>query len=147
MSNPITKCHGCDEGETCYRDGCRGKIKRRKTESCSCHINPPCGSCTAPNAYCEKCDWQEADDAKAYMNGFEITQNKTGLISTYKRRELDKTKIDYHTKVHTNSSQLCEGVYPDGVTAEEIEKRVRGTFGGRFQQFGGGTFSYVAYTD
>jgi len=32
----------------------------------------------------------------------------------------------------------------DGATVESV---VKGTFGGRFEQFGGGKFKYIAYTD
>ncbi len=62
-------------------------------------------------------------------------------------RPLDPRKIDYRIHAHSGSSQRCEGVYPDGTTREEVERCVRGTFGGRFERFGGGTFSYIAYTD
>ena len=60
---------------------------------------------------------------------------------------LDPTKIDYRIKTHTNSSQICEGVYPEGTTREDVEKLVKGTFGGRFVYFEGGKFKYIAYTD
>lgn len=147
MAEPITKCHGVDEGETCRRDGCAGKIKHRPVENCSCHINPPCGSCTDPRAYCEECDWDERDDVKTMMNGFHVQQNKSGLITTYQRRELDRTKIDWHSKTHTNPSMLKEGRYPEGTTPAEVEKLVKGTFGGRFDRFSNGLFTYIAYTD
>jgi hypothetical protein len=42
---------------------------------------------------------------------------------------------------------LKRGVYPEGTTQAEVEKEVRGTFGGRFNSFGNGHFEYVAYTD
>ena len=62
-------------------------------------------------------------------------------------RILDKSKIDYRVFSHTNSSQICEGVYPEGITRSEVEAKVKGTFGGRFEHFGDGWFQYVAYTD
>jgi hypothetical protein len=55
--------------------------------------------------------------------------------------------INWETKSHTNSSQLCIGVYPEGTTSAEVEALVRGTFGGRFNSFANGRFEYVAYTD
>ena len=61
--------------------------------------------------------------------------------------KLDPTKIDWITKVHTNSSMLREGVYPPGSTKEEVEALVQGSWGGRFEHFGDGKFTYVAYTD
>lgn len=62
-------------------------------------------------------------------------------------RPLDPTKIDYRIRSHSSSSQICEGVYPEGTTKAEVEARVRGTFGGRFESFGNGRFKYIAYTD
>jgi hypothetical protein len=64
-----------------------------------------------------------------------------------KPKPLDSTKIDYRIKMHTAATQICEGVYPDGTTREEVERVVKGTFGGRFESFGGGRFKYIAYTD
>ena len=64
-----------------------------------------------------------------------------------KKRVLDPTKIDYRVEMHSNSSQLCIEVYPEGTTSKEVELAVRGSFGGRFSKFGGGRFEYVAYTD
>jgi len=56
-----------------------------------------------------------------------------------------------HIKVtiseHSNSSQLCTGTYANGVTKEQVEQRCKGSFGGRFQSFGDGKFSYIAHTD
>jgi hypothetical protein len=82
------------------------------------------------------------------MNGFVTKYDpKTDVIRAWKRRELDPSKIDYHVYSHTNSSQRCEGVYPDGTTKAQILERVKGTFGGRFTHFGNGKFEYIAYTD
>jgi hypothetical protein len=39
------------------------------------------------------------------------------------------------------------GVYPPGTDIKDIEKEVRGTFGGRFGYFDKGMFEYIAYTD
>lgn len=68
-------------------------------------------------------------------------------IVEHKPRQLDSTKIDYRSKMHTASTMIKEGVYPEGTQRGEVEAEVRGTFGGRFEQFGGGKFRYVAYTD
>lgn len=53
---------GYEEGATCNRDGCKGIIEMHLSENCSCHISPPCGSCTALRNFCPECDWQEKDD-------------------------------------------------------------------------------------
>jgi len=74
--------------------------------------------------------------------------NPNGLMFTNsKPRVMDKTKIDYVIKGHTNASQICEGVYPPDATRDDVEEKVKGTFGGRFEYFSDGRFKYIAYTD
>ncbi|KRP44096.1 hypothetical protein [Pseudomonas poae] len=137
---------GYCEGDTCRRNGCKGVIQMRKAENCSCHISPPCSACTAPRHFCDACEWDEADDE--IINDFIVNVDKTtGNYRSWEPRPLDPTKIDYRIKSHTNSSQICEGVYPEGTPREEVQKLVIGTFGGRFEHFGKGKFKYIAYTD
>lgn len=136
---------GFVEGETCNRDGCTGAIETRPPENCSCHINPPCAACTAPRNFCPKCGWEEADDPLVVMEVSTIYL-PIGLVER-KKRVLDPTKIDYRIEAHSNSSQKCIGVYPEGTTQAEVKARVDGTFGGRFERFGGGHFTFIAYTD
>ena len=137
---------GYCEGDTCRRNGCKGVIQMRKAENCSCHISPPCYACTAPRHFCDACEWDEADDE--IINDFIVNVDKTtGNYRSWEPRPLDPTKIDYRIKQHTNSSQICEGVYPEATPREEVQKLVIGTFGGRFEHFGKGKFKYIAYTD
>ena len=136
---------GYEEGSTCNREGCAGTIKTRDSENCSCHIAAPCGRCTAPRNYCSDCDWQEKDDPLVVM---EITTIYMPFgWAERKKRVLDPSKIDYRIEGHSNSSQLCIGIYPASATMKDVEQVVKGTFGGRFESFGGGRFRYVAYTD
>ena len=136
---------GQEDGQTCWRNGCKGVISLAKQSDCSCHIAPPCGHCVEPKEYCPECDWHAKDDEQvSYRHlGGGISEMLTGP----QPRPLDPRKIDYRITTHTNASQLCEGVYPEGATREDVERRVRGTFGGRFERFGDGKFKYVAYTD
>ncbi|MEB0108264.1 hypothetical protein [Pseudomonas sp. MH9.3] len=137
---------GYCEGDTCRRNGCKGVIQMRKAENCSCHISPHCSACTAPRHFCDACEWDEADDE--IINDFIVNVDKTtGNYRSWEPRPLDPRTIDYRIKSHTNSSQICEGVYPEGTTREEVQKLVIGTFGGRFEHFGKGKFKYIAYTD
>lgn len=139
---------GKEEGAICWRDGCHGVIAEKRVEGCSCHINPPCGACTDPREYCPECDWRAKDD-DGVLNGYTIkyADKKEGILASWKPRPLDPRKIDYRVSSHTSASQICEGVYPEGTSREEVLKQVKGTFGGRFDSFGGGKFKYVAYTD
>ena len=60
---------------------------------------------------------------------------------------LDNTKVSWRSKSHSSCSMIKEGVYPEGMTMGAVRKEVDGTFGGRFEQFGGGKFKFIAYTD
>lgn len=142
MGKPL----GYVEGDVCNRRGCSGVIGCHPSENCSCHIAPPCGSCTSPRSYCPKCDWQEKDDT--VFNDFVVNVNpSTGVYRTWTPRPLDNTKIDWHSKSHTHFSMIMEGVYPEDATQADVLAKVKGTFGGRFEHFGNGKFKYVAYTD
>jgi len=136
---------GQEEGDTCWRNGCQGRISVWPVENCSCHIHPPCGSCTEAREHCPVCDWRAKDDTDYRFVPTEFYG--LSIRETVKPTPLDPRKIDYRIKGHSNASQLCEGVYPETATMEEVELRVRGTFGGRFESFGNGRFRYIAYTD
>lgn len=143
---------GFVKGESCLRDNCIGIIEEHDIEgSCSCHVNPPCGYCTAPKAYCPVCGWSEEEEhAEEYLKNLNKAIKYSESFLKYKRKtinDLDNTKIDWIVKGHTHFSMICEGVYPENTTMEEIRKLVDGTFGGRFESFGGGKFKYIAYTD
>lgn len=138
--------NGYAEGERCNRKGCDGEIQSHPSENCSCHIAPPCGSCTAPRGYCPKCGWEEASEQ--VINDYVVQVDRTtGAYKSWEPRPLDSTRIDWHSKSHSSCSMIKEGVYPDGTGIEEVRKLVAGTFGGRFDHFGGGKFKYIAYTD
>ncbi|MFC3706327.1 hypothetical protein ACFOOL_16390 [Devosia honganensis] len=137
---------GFEAGHICNRNGCAGIIEQHDSDGCcSCHINPPCGHCTTPREFCPVCDWDAKDDLIVEAEGT-IYLGAVNYVEKV-QRVLDPTKIDYTISMHSSSSQKCQGVYPPGTTRAEVEQRVKGTFGGRFESFGGGKFSYIAYTD
>jgi hypothetical protein len=143
---------GQEEGHVCNRSGCSGVIALDESDrNCSCHINPPCGSCTAPREYCPTCDWRATDDDLPFNDFLVRPANPVGAWASWRPRPLDPTKIDWHSKQHSNSSMIKEGVYPQSanVSADRaaVLEKVEGTFGGRFEHFGHGRFKYVAYTD
>lgn len=59
----------------------------------------------------------------------------------------NEKKVTWRSKSHSSCSMLKIGEYSKGMTQAEVEKEIVGTFGGKFQSFGGGKFVYVAYTD
>lgn len=137
---------GQTEGDPCLRNGCDGVIELLPVEGCSCHIMPPCHACTAVREWCPKCGWEAYEEYATTINDFTVKYSNDKIVS-YQPRPLDNSKIDYRVSSHTNASQVCEGVYPNGTTMDEVANIVRGTFGGRFEYFGNGTFKYIAYTD
>lgn len=136
---------GFEAGQVCWRNGCQGVIEAHAHPGCSCHISPPCSGCVNPREYCATCDWDAREEVDR-LNDHVFTQ-KPGEHVRWTPRPLDPRKLDWHSIGHTNSSMIKRGVYPETMTRDEVEKAVRGTFGGRFNSFGNGRFEYVAYTD
>jgi len=145
MKGPTMSEFGQEEGATCWRNGCQGKISVRLVENCSCHIHPPCGSCTEAREYCPECDWHAKDDDQVTYR--HLGGGISEMLFGPQPRPLDPRKIDYRITSHSNASQKCEGVYPEGATMADVLEQVRGTFGGRFEYFANGKFRYIAYTD
>lgn len=137
-----------EEGEICNRNGCKGIIKCYEKDTCSCHINPPCSSCTEPRAYCETCKWDELEEVREKESlHTNICKELSWGVKIKTLSDLDNTKIDYIVEGHSNSSQKVIGVYPEGTSMEEVEKIAKGSWGGRFKRFENGNFVYIAYTD
>lgn len=140
--------HGYEEGAICGRTSqhvsCKGVIAFHPVVNCSCHIAPPCAACTTPRAYCPECGWEEKEEE--VYNDHVITRTDT-VWKDWGLRPLRTDRIDWYPLTHTNSSMRKKGTYPEGTTQAEVLKLVEGTFGGRFEQFGNGTFDYIAYTD
>lgn len=138
---------GYCEGEICGRDECSGIIEIEEPEDCSCHISAPCHYHVNTDMWCPECGWRALDDDLCVR---EITAISLGgiapLIET-RARVLDPTKIDWVSKMHSSCSMIKEGVYPEHLSREDVEREVSGTFGGRFEHFGDGKFKYIAYTD
>lgn len=53
---------GVEEGDVCNRSGCSGVLIPEESKNCSCHINPPCSSCTDCKIYCPMCLEVVADE-------------------------------------------------------------------------------------
>lgn len=141
---------GYEKGEVCNRNNCSGIIEEYDIDgSCSCHVNPPCSYCTTPKEYCPACGWdaKEEQDEEYLNKPNEIIKNIFQPVKYKTIKDLDKTKIDWIIKLHTHFSMICEGVYPPGISIEEIRKKVDGTFGGRFEYCENGIFKFIAYTD
>ena len=139
---------GYEEGATCNREGCNGVIELEPVNGCSCHISAPCWEHESADMRCPACGWRAADDPLCVREISAISMGDMAYIKT-KPRVLDPTRIDWVSKVHTSSSMTKEGVFPAGTPVSEVEKAVRGTFGGRFTSFDekAGRFKYIAYTD
>lgn len=53
---------GQEEGETCNRNGCDGKMYLPEVEGCTCFNSPPCAACTRNSVQCEECGSTPEDD-------------------------------------------------------------------------------------
>lgn len=48
-----------EEGEKCINSDCSGIYELELADNCSCHINPPCRSCTDVQLSCSDCGYSE----------------------------------------------------------------------------------------
>lgn len=131
-----------EEGDQCPEKDCKGILAFIRKGDCSCHLHPPCRNCMNAPLSCPICGWEDESEPEVYV------PLAPGLSMVgHKPKPLDPTKIDWRDKLHTASSMIKEGVYPEGTTRSQVEEKVKGTFGGRFEYFGNGKFKYIAYTD
>lgn len=134
-----------EEGDTCPE--CKEGVFEYKPSDpedrgCYCHICPPCSYCTDQVLTCSECG--HVPDEPKYV----WKSAGPGIAElVYKPHPLDNTKVDWRYIPHSHISMIKKGVYPEGMSIEDVEKEVKGTFGGRFISFGDGKFEYIAYTD
>lgn len=149
---------GIETGEMCNRGGCNGIIEESEPHGCcSCHISPPCSHCVDDRHYCPICNWQGIDDQKNYpIQGAQGMYNRLMQRDDNYRDKIDKMrkgqmaidKIMWYSESHTHFTMKKIGVYPINESRESVLKEIgEGTFGGRFEQFNNGKFTYIAYTD
>lgn len=147
---------GEEVGKKCNRyledknEYCEGTIYEKYVEGgCSCFSNPPCDYCTTPKERCDECEWDAEEEYNAYWREqFSKPQPPSEHYKVRTVSDLDSTKIDYISQPNNGHySTKFIGVYPEGTTAEDILKLIRGAFGGRFDRFGHGHFVYIAYND
>ena len=149
---------GLVEGDICGREGCQGTMRRvDDSESCSCHINPPCSHCTDASYECDECG--EVEEPPPYIPKLKLTsQPNWPAYKTQDERynELDGSSFGYAHFTHSNSSMRKKGKCPLGLTMDEVREKVNGTFGGRFERWFEGVnqhgqkiifFDFIAYTD
>lgn len=74
--------YGETKGDTCNRNGCKGIIEEHEVENCSCHISPPCSSCTTPKEYCPTCGWESKNDI--IINDYRVTIDPINNIKLFK---------------------------------------------------------------
>lgn len=151
------------KGELCNRDGCKGIIDEHEKEGCcSCHINPPCGYCTDSSEYCPECNWEGREEQlqhqyKPLPNDAQSVYNRSMAREDTYRKKIDEIRagrgkaieITWYDEGHTHFTMKKIGVFPIGTSGNLVESKVKGTFGGRFEEFNKdrGTFTYIAYTD
>lgn len=50
-----------EEGMACP-DCYEGDLEYIRDDSCSCHINPPCGACVDAVLGCPECGWEQEEE-------------------------------------------------------------------------------------
>ena len=146
---------GIEKGQVCNRNGCNGTIAEYEKEGgCSCHVSPPCSFCTEDNSYCPLCEWyaneiivQESKIKSIGGTLFEDPFRSMRLIKGKMESGTGIDKLEWFNTSHTNSTMVKTGVYPKGMAKEELVKKIKGTFGGRFVYLTDHSFKYIAYTD
>lgn len=126
---------------------CGGEMEYKRQSECTCHLAPPCSSCTDAILTCKECGCEEAREPEPPSPPKK--EYAPYIFKTLEQRiaELDKTQISWVEMSHSSCSMKKVGIYPEGTTREQVEKLVAGTFGGRFNSYGSGRFEYIAYTD
>lgn len=122
------------EGDACPF-GCSGKLSYPKSENCTCHINPPCGSCTEVMLTCPVCGWE--DDRQP------LKPVPKSVSAEWKKWYRDnsppwnsdlgdgKRLLDWKYDGRSGSTMVYTGRYEGSVTAKEI-----------LDHFGDGTFGH-----
>lgn len=153
---------GYATGEVCRRNECGGIIAEHdKDGCCSCHINPPCDYCTTPNTYCPVCGWDDAEEQRS-APAYKLSDEEAARYKAERDKQdewladfnkmwhgnKEAEKLIIRKESHTHFSMKVFGVHPEGYTLTEDDmQKIRGSFGGRFEQRGETRFIYIAYTD
>ncbi|KZK91844.1 hypothetical protein PsAD46_01371 [Pseudovibrio sp. Ad46] len=67
--------------------------------------------------------------------------------SVYEKSTNQVEEIQIERKKQIPGGTRIEGLYPIDMTEAELAETVKGTFGGRMEEFEFGRFVYVAYRD
>lgn len=138
-----------EEGDKCPNHHCSGTLEFLPSKSCSCHISPPCSSCTDIPLTCSECKW-----TAPIIENEESTRPVSPDISEryFKRPSEDlgngKRIFDYDYDSSSGSTMVYSGRYEGPVTAKDIlDYFGDGTFGHRGPSLHNGRFSYTKITD
>jgi hypothetical protein len=135
---------GIFKGDICNRKGCMGIIDETEKKGCSCHINPPCSSCTEPRAFCPVCGWdgkEEQDKINNKVSNTIATPFKTqGPKPSIVKNEQCTLEIWFNPKnVPQHTHRHYEVVLASGNWPTESLLNIcdNGTFNGGKHHFGG----------
>lgn len=110
-----------------------------------------CGSVIVGSQSCGfngSCEHQVPAAEPAQSGLVDCGQCRTQGCPAGKCREAEpRVRWTWDSQRSSSSSMVKVGTYPEGMTREEVEKHVIGSWGGAFESFGNGHFVYRAYTD
>lgn len=124
-------------------------LEQERQDDCSCHISPPCSSCTDAPFVCRNCgehtEYEPPEIPKYTYKTYEPIKLKT-------LDDLDRSKIDWvHTGKGGRSFHSIHGYCPEGTTSEDILKHLRIDNRPCLPKFGafksGGYFSLTYFID
>ena len=138
-TSPPVFVGGDTEGADCLRWGCEGVIEEERLD-CSCHISPPCHSCTNPQLSCPECGWE-------YEEPPYVPPSCVVPYVAPPPLELDSSRVDWRVKSRDWMVEHIEGVYPPGTTRQEIMDAINACFGGRNFSMKDGRFKFSLYID
>lgn len=138
-----------EEGGECPEAGCTGTLFFPPPENCSCHISPPCHSCTSVQLTCDECGWvcppPVREETWRHIGG-----GIAERVVTRPSHEFGDGKriYDWDYDSSSGSTMVYKGKYKGDVTAEDILKFFGdGTFGHRGPSLHNGIFTYTKITD
>ena len=107
------------EEDAACPEKCGGKLQYKHEGGCSCHISPPCSSCTDALLTCNCCGWEEE-------RHYEPPSNIKYEPWVYKKPSADlgngKRIFDYDYDSSSGSTMEWKGKYEGPVTADDIFK-------------------------
>lgn len=137
-----------EEGQNCPE--CNKALMKFHVENCSCHISPPCSSCTDAPLMCQGCGYTYEFEREVYKSS--KTADYSYMPYGRKSRVADlgdgKKLLDFEYDSSSGSTMVYRGKIEGNVTPKDIlDYFGSGTFGHRGPSILGNSFTFTKITD